>query len=229
MASKINIAIDGFSSCGKSTLAKALAKDLKYIYVDSGAMYRAVTLFCLRNNIIHEDGSFKVEEVVEALKNINVSFNYNRTIGDSDTYLNGERVEDEIRTLLVSQNVSEISRIEEVRDMLVTFQKRLGKKKGVVMDGRDIGTVVFPKAQLKIFMTADIDIRVQRRFSELKSKGHQLDEEEVRANLLSRDHIDSTRSINPLRQAEDAIVLDNSNLSHSQQLAQAMSWVEARV
>jgi cytidylate kinase len=228
MAKKINIAIDGFSSCGKSTLAKALAKDLKYIYVDSGAMYRAVTLYCMRNDIIHEDQTFQSEEVVEALKKINISFNYNRTVGDSDTYLNGECVEDDIRTMEVSQNVSAISKIKEVREKLVTFQKQLGKKKGVVMDGRDIGTVVFPDAQLKIFMTASIDVRVGRRFSELKAKGHQLDENAVRENLMSRDLQDSTRKINPLRQAEDAIVLDNTELSHSQQLAQAKSWVETR-
>jgi len=228
MAKKINIAIDGFSSCGKSTLAKALAKDLKYIYVDSGAMYRAVTLYCLRNNIIHEDQTFDTKEVVEALKKINVSFNYNRTVGDSDTYLNGERVEDDIRTLYVSQNVSAISKIKEVREKLVTFQKQLGKKKGVVMDGRDIGTVVFPEAQLKIFMTASIDERVRRRFSELKAKGHNLEESAVRENLISRDLQDSTRKINPLRQADDAIVLDNTDLTHSQQLAQAKSWVDSR-
>lgn len=228
MAGKINIAIDGYSSCGKSTLAKALAKDLKYIYVDSGAMYRAVTLYCLRNDIIQEDQSFDKNEVIEALKRVNISFNYNRTVGKSDTYLNGESVEDEIRTLEVSRNVSAISKVKEVREKLATFQRKLGKKKGVVMDGRDIGTVVFPDAELKIFMIADLDVRVQRRFDELTNKGHVLTLEEVRENLLSRDHHDSTRKENPLRQADDAIVLDNTNLTHEQQLVQARSWVDQR-
>ncbi len=229
MAGKINIAIDGYSSCGKSTLAKALAKEMKYVYVDSGAMYRAVTLYCLRNDIIDAEGNFEESEVIEALKNINISFNYNRTVGASDTYLNGERVEDEIRNLPVSKNVSAISKIREVRAKLVTFQKRLGKQKGVVMDGRDIGTVVFPDAELKIFMTATIEVRTQRRFDELIAKGQDTTMEEVRENLQQRDHIDSTRAENPLRQAEDAIVLDNSDLTHEQQLEQAKAWVADRV
>jgi len=229
MRSKINIAIDGYSSCGKSTLARNLAKELKYVYVDSGAMYRAVTLYCLRNGIIVEDGSIKVSELVDALRRINVSFNYNRTLGKSDTYLNGERVEDEIRSLLISQNVSEVSKVKEVREVLVKFQQQLGKKKGVVMDGRDIGTVVFPDAALKIFMTANLDVRVQRRYEELLAKGHSLNLLEVKENLVSRDQKDTSRKENPLRQASDAIVLDNTFLSKQQQLEQVKAWVEDRI
>jgi len=229
MRSKINIAIDGYSSCGKSTLARNLAKELKYVYVDSGAMYRAVTLYCLRNGIIVEDGSIKVSELVDALRRINVSFNYNRTLGKSDTYLNGERVEDEIRSLLISQNVSEVSKVKEVREVLVKFQQQLGKKKGVVMDGRDIGTVVFPDAALKIFMTANLDVRVQRRYEELLAKGHSLNLLEVKENLVSRDQKDTSRKENPLKQASDAIVLDNTFLSKQQQLEQVKAWVEDRI
>ena len=184
MGDKINIAIDGYSSCGKSTLAKNLARELKYVYVDSGAMYRAVTLYCLRNGIIDEYNSLNVSGLLEALNEINVSFNYNRTSGRSDTYLNGERVEDDIREMRVSESVSAVSKVEEVRNVLVQFQQQLGKNKGVVMDGRDIGTVVFPDAKLKIFMTADIDIRVQRRYEELLSKGQSISIEAVKENLI---------------------------------------------
>ncbi len=229
MRGKINIAIDGYSSCGKSTLARNLAKELKYVYVDSGAMYRAVTLYCLRNGIIAEDGSLHVTELIDALRRINVSFNYNRTLGRSDTYLNGERVEDEIRSLRISQNVSEVSKVKEVREVLVKFQQQLGKNKGVVMDGRDIGTVVFPDAALKIFMTADLDVRVQRRYEELLAKGHSLDLLEVKENLESRDQKDTSRKENPLKQASDAIVLDNTFLSKQQQLEQVKAWVEGRI
>jgi len=228
MREKINIAIDGYSSCGKSTLARNLAKELKYVYVDSGAMYRAVTLYCLQNGIIAEDGSVNISELIGALRRINVSFNHNRTLGKSDTYLNGERVEDEIRSLRISQNVSEVSKVKEVREVLVKFQQKLGKKKGVVMDGRDIGTVVFPDATLKIFMTADLDIRVQRRYEELIAKGHSLNLLEVKENLVSRDQKDTSRKENPLKKASDAIVLDNTFLSKEQQLEQVKAWVEDR-
>lgn len=229
MGDKINIAIDGYSSCGKSTLAKNLARELKYVYVDSGAMYRAVTLYCLRNGIIDEYNSLNVSGLLEALNEINVSFNYNRTSGRSDTYLNGERVEDDIREMQVSESVSAVSKVEEVRNVLVQFQQQLGKNKGVVMDGRDIGTVVFPDAKLKIFMTADIDIRAQRRYEELLSKGQSISIEAVKENLISRDRQDTSRKHNPLVKADDAIVLDNSFLTKQQQLEQVKAWVHDRL
>ena len=229
MGDKINIAIDGYSSCGKSTLAKNLARELKYVYVDSGAMYRAVTLYCLRNGIIDEYNSLNVSGLLEALNEINVSFNYNRTSGRSDTYLNGERVEDDIREMRVSESVSAVSKVEEVRNVLVQFQQQLGKNKGVVMDGRDIGTVVFPDAKLKIFMTADIDIRAQRRYEELLSKGQSISIKAVKENLISRDRQDTSRKHNPLVKADDAIVLDNSFLTKQQQLEQVKAWVHDRL
>lgn len=228
MSKKINIAIDGYSSCGKSTLAKAIAKEIKYIYVDSGAMYRAVTLYCLENEIMHADGSYIHEELLEGLRHINISFNYSRTQGKSETFLNGQNVEEEIRSLRVSSYVSKVAKIKEVREQLVKFQQKLGKKKGVVMDGRDIGTVVFPQAELKIFMTANQEIRAQRRFDELIAKGQVVTLEDVDLNLRERDRIDTTRKENPLRKADDAITLDNSHLSHSQQLAQAIAWINER-
>ena len=229
MGDKINIAIDGYSSCGKSTLAKNLARELKYVYVDSGAMYRAVTLYCLRNGFIDEHNSLNVSGLLDALNEINVSFNYNRTSGQSDTYLNGERVEDDIREMRVSESVSAVSKVEEVRNVLVQFQQQLGKNKGVVMDGRDIGTVVFPNAKLKIFMTADIDIRAQRRYEELLSKGQSISIEAVKENLISRDRQDTSRKHNPLVMADDAIVLDNSFLTKQQQLEQVKAWVHDRL
>ena len=229
MGDKINIAIDGYSSCGKSTLAKNLARELKYVYVDSGAMYRAVTLYCLRNGFIDEHNGLNVSGLLGALNEINVSFNYNRTSGQSDTYLNGERVEDDIREMRVSESVSAVSKLEEVRNVLVQFQQQLGKNKGVVMDGRDIGTVVFPDAKLKIFMTADIDIRAQRRYEELLSKGQSINIEAVKENLISRDRQDPSRKHNPLVKADDAIVLDNSFLTKQQQLEQVKAWVHDRL
>lgn len=229
MHDRINIAIDGHSSCGKSTLAKKLAKELKYVYVDSGAMYRAVTLYCIQNGIINDAYAFNEDAVIESLSSINISFNYNKVAGDSDTYLNGIRVEDQIRELVVSRNVSAVSKIRKVRERLVHFQQKLGKNKGVVMDGRDIGTVVFPDARLKIFMTADVDIRAQRRFEELSGKGHSITLEEIKENLISRDFQDSTRIENPLRKAEDAIELDNSYLTREQQLIQVKSWAVDRI
>ena len=229
MGDKINIAIDGYSSCGKSTLAKNLARELKYVYVDSGAMYRAVTLYCLRNGFIDEHNGLNVSGLLDALNEINVSFNYNRTSGQSDTYLNGERVEDDIREMRVSESVSAVSKVEEVRNVLVQFQQQLGKNKGVVMDGRDIGTVVFPDAKLKIFMTADIDIRAQRRYEELLSKGQSISIKAVKENLISRDRQDTSRKHNPLVKADDAIVLDNSFLTKQQQLEQVKAWVHDRL
>jgi cytidylate kinase len=216
MLPKITIAVDGFAACGKSTLAKALAKALNYIYVDSGAMYRAVTLYFLEHAIQIEDKL----AIQEALEQIQIEF---RNIeGKNHTFLNGKDVEQEIREMRVSNFVSPVSTISAVRRFLVACQQEMGKSKGLVMDGRDIGTVVFPEAELKLFMTASVEIRTQRRLQELQAKGLQIDEEEVTANLLERDHIDSTRADSPLRQAEDAVVIDNSNLSPEEQLVKAL-------
>ncbi len=226
---RITIAIDGHSSCGKSTLAKALAAELGYNYIDTGAMYRAVTLYCLQNGIIKEEGSFVPEEVVKALDHMEVSFHYDPVKKLSDTHLNGENVEHDIRNMKISSLVSPISAIPEVRQKMVKIQRKLGKGKGVVMDGRDIGTNVFPDAELKIFMTADTEIRTQRRYDELKAKGMNVTLESVRENLVSRDHEDSTRKTNPLSQAPDAIVLDNSDLDREEQVDFVLRLVYARV
>lgn len=216
---KITIAIDGYSSCGKSTLAKALAVKLGYNYVDSGAMYRAITHYLLQNNVI-EPGARKLDEdaVIEALNDVHLTFVYNPSLKCSETYLNNINVEREIREMLVSENVSKVSAIKEVRKRMVAIQQKMGKSKGVVMDGRDIGTVVFPDAELKIFMTADIDVRVQRRHDELTSKGMKVTIDEVRHNLAQRDHDDTHRKENPLTKAKDAIILDNSDINKQQQL-----------
>jgi cytidylate kinase len=214
---KITIAIDGYSSCGKSTLAKALAARLGYSYVDSGAMYRAITLYCLQKGII-KDGVYMREEVLKILEQVHLSFRYNTATKASDTYLNGENVEKEIRQMGVSKNVSHISVIREVREMMAKIQRAMGKDKGVVMDGRDIGTNIFPDAELKVFMTADTDIRTRRRVDELIAKGSPVSYDEVKKNLLSRDYEDSHRDENPLRKADDAIILDNSDLSREEQL-----------
>ncbi|PHI19548.1 cytidylate kinase [Lewinellaceae bacterium SD302] len=203
----INIAIDGYSACGKSTLAKAIASELDYRFIDTGAMYRAVTLYFIRQGV-----SLGVaDEVAKSLGEIDIDFA--NVEGRNHTFLNGEDVEDEIRGMAVGQMVSPVAAISAVRRYIVPQQKKMGLKGGVVMDGRDIGTVVFPNAELKIFVTADMDIRVKRRLSELLEQGKQVTEAEVRANLLERDHIDSTRADSPLKQAEDAILLDNSKLS----------------
>jgi cytidylate kinase len=225
---KIIIAIDGHSACGKSTLAKALARELKYIYVDSGAMYRAVTYYCLQNGLLSKANQFS-ERITEALNEINISFTYSRSKGYSETYLNGINVEEEIRTLEVSQYVSEISTIKAVREKLVQFQQRLGKNKGIVMDGRDIGTVVFPNAELKLWVTASIEVRTARRYKELIEKGHVVSVEEVRENVLLRDQIDSTRTESPLKRAEDAVDIDNSHLSKEETLHAAIRLVEDRI
>lgn len=214
---KIIIAIDGFSSCGKSTLAKQLASKIGYVYIDSGAMYRAVTLYCLRNNIIHDD-QFDTEHVINALENITIAFEFNPSLGASDTYLNGENVEREIREMEVSTFVSKISEIKEVRKRMVSLQRKLAKNKGIVMDGRDIGTNVFPDAELKIFMTADVDIRAKRRMDELSAKGYHVTFEEVKANLHQRDMDDTTRKESPLVKADKAYVLDNSDITREEQL-----------
>ncbi len=215
--SKITIAIDGYSSCGKSTLAKALAAHLGYAYVDSGAMYRSVTLYALRKGVI-KDGSFIEEEIIKLLAEIHLTFQFNPHSKSSDTFLNSENVEKELRQMIVSENVSKVSAIHEVRIQMIAIQRKLGKNKGIVMDGRDIGSNVFPDAELKIFMTADTDIRSQRRYDELTSKGQHISFNEVRANLLYRDYEDTHRKEDPLIQAKDAVLLNNSELTREQQL-----------
>lgn len=224
--SKIIVAIDGFSACGKSTLAKALAARMGYVYIDSGAMYRAVTLYCMRKKIIKPDGNFAKTNVIKALKKIKLSFKYNPSAKASDTYLNGVNVEKNIRQMDVSNNVSKISMVKEVRKHVGKIQRDMGKKKGIVMDGRDIGTSVFPEAELKIFMTADPDIRVQRRLDELKPKGAQVTFDEVKLNLMNRDYDDTHRKESPLSKAKDAIVLDNSDLSKEQQLEFVLKLID---
>lgn len=217
---KIIITIDGWSSCGKSTLAKQLAKTLNYIYVDSGAMYRAITLYFLRNHIDWTDK----KEVKKALKDISLEFIYNPKSEKSEIFLNDENVEYVIRDLVVAEKVSDVAAIKEVRDYAVAQQQKMGKSRGIVMDGRDIGTVVFPDAELKIFMTADNAVRVERRFQELYEKNPNITLEEVKNNLELRDYIDSHREISPLRQAEDAIVLDNTHLTEKEQFQKAYKW-----
>jgi len=215
------IAIDGFSACGKSTLAKQLANKLGYVYIDSGAMYRAITLFFLRQNIDLSNAA----EVLQALNNINIDFRFNTDSHHSDIYLNDENIENLIRDLSVAEKVSDIASIAEVRTFAVTQQQKMGNNKGIVMDGRDIGTTVFPNAEIKLFMTADSAIRVDRRLKELTSKNPHITMEEVKKNLENRDHLDSTREISPLRKAEDAIVLDNTNLTMDEQLEFALRLI----
>lgn len=215
--SKITVAIDGYSSCGKSTIAKALAQKLNYNYIDTGAMYRAVTLYCLKNGII-KGSKIDKEALLVALENINVAFIYNTVTKVSEVFLNGEHVEREIRTMEVANNVSAIATIKEVREKMVAIQREMGKHKGVIMDGRDIGTHVFPDAELKLFMTADTEVRTQRRLDELSSKGEYHSFEDVRQNLLKRDYDDTHRKENPLKQAKDAVILDNTDLNKEEQL-----------
>ena len=215
---KITIAIDGFSSCGKSTMAKSLAKEIGYIYIDSGAMYRAVTLYCIENGLI-EEGEIRTEILKEDLKRINISFKINAETGQPDTYLNAENVENKIRTMLVSSMVSQVSALDFVRSAMVEQQQKMGKEKGIVMDGRDIGTTVFPDAELKIFVTASVEVRAQRRFDELKSKGQEASYDEILHNVKQRDYLDQNREVSPLRQASDAILLDNSTLTIEEQKA----------
>lgn len=237
MEKKIIIAIDGHSSCGKSTMAKDLARRIGYVYVDTGAMYRAVTLFALRNGIfkeVREEGQV-VREVIdeEALRrqmeNIRISFKFNPETGRPDTYLNGELVEREIRTLEVSNHVSPIAAVPFVRAEMVAQQQRMGEEKGIVMDGRDIGTTVFPQAELKIFVTASAQVRAQRRYDELKAKGMETDFDEILHNVEERDYIDSHRETSPLRQADDALVLDNSHMTIPEQNEWLMARFKERV
>ena len=214
---KITIAIDGFSSCGKSTMAKDLAKEIGYIYIDSGAMYRAVTLYCINHRLFNEDGSIQTDELKEQMNNIHISFRLDKETMRPRTCLNGEDVEDRIRTLEVSSKVSPVAAIGFVREALVRQQQEMGKEKGIVMDGRDIGTAVFPNAELKIFVTASPEIRAQRRYDELCAKGQAASFEDILHNVEERDRIDQSREVSPLRQAEDAIVLDNSHLTIAEQ------------
>ena len=222
---KIIITIDGYSSCGKSTLAKALAAELNYVFVDSGAMYRAITLYFLRNHVDWNSS----EEVIKALENITLEFGDCNENGVSEIYLNDENVEWLIRDMVVAENVSEVAAVKEVREFAVEQQRNMGDSKGIVMDGRDIGTTVFPDAELKIFLTADPAVRVERRFREMLSKNPHITIDEVKTNLEVRDYIDSHREFSPLRKADDAIVLDNSNLSVKDQLKIALRLVKERL
>jgi len=219
------IAIDGFSSCGKSTLARMLARTLGYIYIDSGAMYRAITLFALRNNLI-VNGIPDKEAILKELAGISISFGYDHENETNITRLNGENVEEEIRRPEVSAYVSPVSAIREIREAMVLIQRKLGEKGGIVMDGRDIGTVVFPHADLKIFMTADPEIRAQRRYLELSLKGIAVSMDDIRNNIAQRDYMDQNRETSPLRKADDAIILDNSNLNIQEQLEWVLEKME---
>jgi cytidylate kinase len=228
MKKKLVIAIDGYSSCGKSTFARAIAKELNYIFIDSGAMYRAVTLYALRKSYTGS-GILNETRIVEELKDIHIEFVYNPDIAEYETFLNSENVEREIRGVEVTAHVSRISQIPEVRYRMVELQRQIGVFKGIVMDGRDIGTVVFPDADLKIFMTASVDIRAKRRFDELKAKGLRVDFEEIRRNIVTRDITDENRDISPLRRAEDAIVLDNSRMTVEEQMAWVIGIIEEKI
>ncbi len=221
----IIITLDGFSSCGKSTLARQLAAELNYVFIDSGAMYRAITLYFLRN---HTDWNNQ-SAVVDALKEITLDFQYNPLTGNSDMYLNDENVEALIRDMLVSEHVSEVAAVKEVREFGVAQQQLMGIKKGIVMDGRDIGTTVFPQAELKIFVTADPAVRVERRFKELYAKNPNISIEEVKTNLEMRDYTDSNREFSPLRKAADAIELDNSSLTREEQLDIVLKWAREKM
>ena len=226
---KITIAIDGFSSCGKSTMAKDLAKKLGYVYVDTGAMYRAVTLYAMRNGLFNADGSVKTADLERQMNKINITFKLNKMAESPDTYLNNELVENDIRTLEVSNHVSQIAAVPFIREAMVAQQQRMGKDKGVVMDGRDIGTTVFPEAELKVFVTASAEVRAQRRYDELKEKGMPADFNDILKNVQERDYIDSHREVSPLRKAPDAIELDNSHMTIAEQSAWLMDQVEQKI
>jgi len=225
---RIIIAIDGYSSCGKSTMAKEIANQLNYVYIDTGAMYRAITLYALRNDLV-SDNHFDREQLINSLTKMHVSFSYSSDLNRSETYLNSENIEQEIRGIEVSNHVSKIAQVKEVRAKLVQIQRQLGKGKGLVMDGRDIGSVVFPNAELKIFMTADYRIRAQRRFDELQAKGDVISFDEVLNNIISRDNDDTSRSENPLIQSEDAVVIDNSEITKDEQLKLALQLADDRI
>lgn len=223
---KIVIAIDGFSSCGKSTMAKDLARRIGYVYVDTGAMYRSVTLFALNHHLFNEDGSVKADQLEKLMPEVNISFKLNTETGRPDTYLNGVCVENDIRGMEVSSHVSPIAAIPFVREALVAQQQRMGGDKGIVMDGRDIGTTVFPNAELKIFVTASAEVRAQRRYDELKAKGAEANYDDILKNVQERDYIDTHREVSPLRKADDALELDNSYMTIEEQNAWLMQRFE---
>jgi len=228
MNKKIIIAIDGHSSTGKSTLAKELAKALDYIYIDTGAMYRAVTYYALQNKLIGKD-FFNKKQLIKNLNKIHIDFRYNPDLGFAEVYLNGKNIEDEIRKMEVSNYVSQVSAVPEIREKLVAQQRKIGKNKGVVLDGRDIGSVVFPNAELKIFMTASPEVRARRRYNELQAKGQKVDFEEVLQNVIQRDKTDSTRATSPLVKTDDAIELDNSNLTREEQFEKVLEWTKEKI
>lgn len=218
---RITIAIDGHSSCGKSTMAKNLAREIGYVYVDTGAMYRCVTLYALRNGLFVADGKIDEATLRQKMSDIHITFQFNAEKGRPDTYLNGELVEDKIRTMEVSNHVSPIATLAFVREAMVAQQQEMGQGGGVVMDGRDIGTVVFPNAELKIFVTASAEVRAQRRYDELKAKGMEADYADILKNVQERDYIDSHREVSPLKQAPDALLLDNSTMT----IAEQQEWL----
>lgn len=221
---RIIIAIDGFSSCGKSTMAKDLAREIGYIYVDTGAMYRSVTLYALRHGMFRADGSIDTGALEAAMAEIRITFKLNKETGRPDTYLNGELVEKDIRTMEVSSKVSPIAALPFVRKALVEQQQMMGREKGIVMDGRDIGTAVFPDAELKVFVTASAEVRAQRRYDELKAKGMEADYASILKNVEERDYIDSHREVSPLRKADDAVELDNSHMT----IAEQKQWLREK-
>ena len=228
MGKRLIIAIDGYSSCGKSTFARLIAKELNYIYIDSGAMYRAVTLFCMRRNYITLTVLNKTG-IIDELKDIHIDFVFNPDINEYETFLNSENVENEIRNMEVTSLVSRISQIPEVRERMVELQRQIGVSKGIVMDGRDIGTVVFPDADIKIFMTASVDIRAKRRHNELKNKGVNIEFEEIKRTIIARDIADENRDISPLRRANDALILDNSRMTVEEQMLWINEIIEKKI
>ena len=228
MNRKLIIAVDGYSSCGKSTFARAIASKYNYIFIDSGAMYRAVTLFCIREGLVGE-GFIKADQIAGMLPMIDISFSYNPDEELYETFLNSENVEWEIRSVEVTGHVSAISKIPEVRTRMVELQRQIGAFRGIVMDGRDIGTVVFPDADLKIFMTASVDVRAKRRYLELKAKGIEVDIDDIRQSIIVRDNTDETRDISPLKKADDALVLDNSDMTVSEQMAWVTGLIENKL
>jgi CMP/dCMP kinase len=228
MDKKLIIAIDGYSSCGKSTFARLIAKELNSVFVDSGAMYRAVTLFCMRKNYINKTG-LNTQGILSEIKNIHIDFVYNQAINEYETFLNSENVEHEIRSMEVTAHVSRISQIPEVRTRMVELQRQIGASKGIVMDGRDIGTVVFPDADIKIFMTASVDVRSKRRYNELIERGIKTDFEEIKRTIIARDIADENRDISPLRRADDAIILDNSRMTVEEQMVWIKRIIDAKI
>src|SRR5664280_1656628 len=228
MEKRLIIAIDGYSSCGKSTFARLIAIELNYIYIDSGAMYRAVTLFCMRRNYITQTVLNKTG-IIDELKDIHIDFVFNPDINEYETFLNSENVENEIRNMEVTSLVSKISQIPEVRERMVELQRQIGVSKGIVMDGRDIGTVVFPDAEIKIFMTASVDIRAKRRHNELKNKGVNIEFEEIKRTIIARDIADENRDISPLRRANDALILDNSRMTVDEQILWINEIIEKKI